>query len=133
MPSTSRCESSKGRTRDSPVALTGAVDLEVQGYVEGEIAVDGDVTVDAHGLVGANVRGRNLLVRGAVRGDLVGDESVLLEAGARVVGDVRAPRVAIAPWPLPFAATSRRATSTSPASAEQAAGRRASGQRNCRP
>jgi cytoskeletal protein CcmA (bactofilin family) len=89
-----------GRTTRIRGRVTGAVDLEVQGYVEGEIAVDGDVTVDAHGLVGASVRGRNLLVRGAVRGDLVGDESVLLEAGARVVGDVRAPRVAIAPGAL---------------------------------
>jgi hypothetical protein len=34
-------------------------------------------------------------VRGAVKGDLVGEEAVLLEEGARVVGDVRAPRVAI--------------------------------------
>jgi cytoskeletal protein CcmA (bactofilin family) len=89
-----------GRTTRIRGRVTGAVDLEVQGYVEGEIAVDGDVTVDAHGLVGASVRGRNLLVRGAVKGDLVGDESVLLEAGARVVGDVRAPRVAIAPGAL---------------------------------
>jgi cytoskeletal protein CcmA (bactofilin family) len=77
--------------------LTGAVDLEIQGFVEGDIAVGGDVTVDAQGMVGANVHGRRLRVRGAVRGDLVGDESVLLEQGARVLGDVRAPRVAIAP------------------------------------
>ncbi|HEX3770540.1 MAG TPA: polymer-forming cytoskeletal protein, partial [Polyangiaceae bacterium] len=80
--------------------LTGAVDLEVQGYVEGEIEVGGDVTIDAQGLVGASVHGRNLLVRGAVRGDLVGEESISLESGARVVGDVRAPRVAIAPGAL---------------------------------
>lgn len=80
--------------------LTGAVDLEIQGFVDGDIAVGGDVTVDTKGIVGANVRGRRLVVRGAVKGDLVGDESVLLEQGARVVGDVRAPRVAIAPGAL---------------------------------
>jgi cytoskeletal protein CcmA (bactofilin family) len=71
-------------------------DLEVQGFVDGEVSVDGDVTVDANGMVGAGVRGRRLVVRGAVKGDLVGEEAVLLEEGARVVGDVRAPRVAIA-------------------------------------
>jgi cytoskeletal protein CcmA (bactofilin family) len=80
--------------------VTGAVDLEVQGFVEGEIAVGGDVTVDTHGLVGASIRGRRLVVRGAVKGDLHGEEAVLLEEGARVVGDVRAPRVAIAPGAL---------------------------------
>jgi hypothetical protein len=36
------------------------------------------------------------VVRGAVRGDLVGEEGIVLEEGARVVGDVRAPRVHIA-------------------------------------
>ena len=80
--------------------VSGAVDLEIQGHVDGEVAVDGDVTVDVEGLVGANVTGRRVIVRGAVRGDLRGEDAVLLEEGARVVGDVRAPRVAIAPGAL---------------------------------
>jgi cytoskeletal protein CcmA (bactofilin family) len=85
-----------GKTTRIRGRVTGAVDLEVQGLVDGEIAVDGDVTIDVHGMVGAGVRGRRLVVRGAVKGDLLGDEAVVLEDGARVVGDVRAPRVAIA-------------------------------------
>src|SRR5579884_894862 len=85
-----------GRTTKVHGRVTGEVDLEIQGFVEGEVVVGGDVTVDAHGLVGAAVHGRRLVVRGAVRGDLVGEEAVVLEQGARVVGDVRAPRVAIA-------------------------------------
>jgi cytoskeletal protein CcmA (bactofilin family) len=89
-----------GRTTRVHGRVTGAVDLEVQGFVDGEIVVGGDVTVDTHGMAGAGVRGRRLVVRGAVRGDLVGEEAVLLEDGARVVGDVRAPRVAIAPGAL---------------------------------
>jgi cytoskeletal protein CcmA (bactofilin family) len=89
-----------GRTTRVRGRVTGATDLEVQGFVDGEISVSGDVTVDAHGLVGAGVRGRRLVVRGAVKGDLSADEAILLEDGARVVGDVRAPRVAIAPGAL---------------------------------
>jgi cytoskeletal protein CcmA (bactofilin family) len=80
--------------------VTGAASLEIRGLVEGEVAVGGDVTIDATGMVGAGVRGRKLVVRGAVKGDLIGEESVLLEDGSRVVGDVRAPRVAIAPGAL---------------------------------
>jgi cytoskeletal protein CcmA (bactofilin family) len=80
--------------------VTGAVSLEIQGHVDGEVNVDGDVTIDAQGLVGANVNARRLVVRGAVKGDLTGEEAVLLEEGARVVGDIRAPRVAIAPGAL---------------------------------
>jgi cytoskeletal protein CcmA (bactofilin family) len=80
--------------------VTGDADLEVQGWVDGEIAVGGDVTVETSGMVGAGIRGRRLVVRGAVKGDLVGDEAILLEEGARVVGDVRAPRVVIGPGAL---------------------------------
>ena len=68
--------------------------------MDGEIAVGGDVTIDAQGMVGASVRGRRVVVHGAVKGDLLGEEAVVLEDGARVVGDVRAPRVAIAPGAL---------------------------------
>jgi cytoskeletal protein CcmA (bactofilin family) len=80
--------------------LSGEGDLEVQGFVAGDIAVNGDVTVDAQGLVDANVHGRRLVIRGAIRGNLTGDESIVLEEGARVVGDLRAPRVAIGPGAL---------------------------------
>lgn len=89
-----------GRTTRIRGRVSGAVDLEVQGFVDGEIAVGGDVTIDTHGMVGAGVQGKRLVVRGAVKGDLLGSEAVLLEDGARVVGDVRAPRVVIAPGAL---------------------------------
>jgi len=80
--------------------VVGAASLEIQGHVDGDVSVEGDVTVDAEGLVGANVSGRRLVVRGAIKGDLSGSEAVVLEEGARVVGDVRAPRIAIAPGAL---------------------------------
>jgi len=76
--------------------ITGAANLEILGRVEGEVEVDGDVVLDARGLAAASLSGRRVTIRGAVRGDLVATESIVLEDGARVVGDVRAPRVAIA-------------------------------------
>ncbi|MEI7895110.1 MAG: polymer-forming cytoskeletal protein, partial [Myxococcales bacterium] len=77
--------------------ITGPVDLEIQGFVEGEVAVDGDVVVEARALVAASIQARSIVVRGAIRGDLTVEEAVILEDGARVVGDVRAQRVVIAP------------------------------------
>jgi cytoskeletal protein CcmA (bactofilin family) len=76
--------------------VTGDGDLDVQGFVDGEISVGGDVTIDTQGMVGGGVSARRLVVRGAIKGDLVGLEAVSIEDGARVVGNVRAPRVAIA-------------------------------------
>jgi cytoskeletal protein CcmA (bactofilin family) len=75
--------------------VSGAVDLEIHGRVEGDVAVEGDVTVEAQGLVSANIVGRHVIIRGAVKGDVSGEDSVRLEDGARVVGDVHAPRIAI--------------------------------------
>jgi cytoskeletal protein CcmA (bactofilin family) len=85
-----------GRTTRVRGRLSGDGDLQIEGLVIGEVVTSGNVTIEVHGIVGANVRGRRLVVRGAVQGDLLGEEAVVLEDGARVVGDVRAPRVAIA-------------------------------------
>jgi cytoskeletal protein CcmA (bactofilin family) len=76
--------------------VTGDADLTIEGHVEGEVSVSGEVTIDAGALIGANVSGRTITVRGAVRGDLTAEEAVRLEEGARVVGDLKAPRIAIA-------------------------------------
>jgi cytoskeletal protein CcmA (bactofilin family) len=76
--------------------VTGAQDVEVQGHIEGELVVTGDVSVDNTATIAADVRGRRITVRGAIKGDVSADEAIALEDGARVVGDLRAPRVAIA-------------------------------------
>lgn len=80
--------------------VNGSGDLEIAGRVEGDVTCTGEVTVESSGLVAANVSARRIVVRGAVRGDLVADEALVLEGGARVVGDLRAPRIAIAPGGL---------------------------------
>jgi len=77
--------------------ITGTGDLEISGRIEGEVTCSGEVVVESSGIVGASISARRILVRGAVKGDLVAEEAVILEAGARVVGDLRAPRIAIAP------------------------------------
>jgi cytoskeletal protein CcmA (bactofilin family) len=76
--------------------LAGSGDIEIAGRVEGDVACDGEVTVEASGLVAANISARRIVVRGAVKGDLVAEDALVIEAGAKVVGDLRAPRIAIA-------------------------------------
>ncbi|CAN5467378.1 hypothetical protein BH09MYX1_BH09MYX1_36020 [soil metagenome] len=80
--------------------ILGGSDLELNGHVEGEIEASGDVVVGATGTIAANLQSARIVVHGAVRGDLTATESIRLEDGARVVGDVRAPRIAIAPGAL---------------------------------
>ena len=47
-------------------------------------------------VVRGNVSGSHITCSGAVQGDLRGSEAVVLERGARVVGDLTAPRVGVA-------------------------------------
>ena len=75
--------------------LRGNGDVSFAGRIEGDITVQGELTIEASGLVGANVSATTVIARGAVRGDIVATESIVLEQGARVVGDVRAPRIVI--------------------------------------
>jgi cytoskeletal protein CcmA (bactofilin family) len=84
-----------GRGANVVGTVSGAVDLTVHGRIEGAVAVDGDVTIEADGLVAASVSGHHVVVRGAVKGDVTGEEAIRLEEGARVAGDLRAPRIAI--------------------------------------
>jgi cytoskeletal protein CcmA (bactofilin family) len=78
----------------------GSGDLTIMGRVEGEVTTTGDVVIDTSGLVAANVTASRIVVRGAVRGDLSAEDTLHVEAGAKVVGNLRAPRVAIAPGGL---------------------------------
>ena len=75
--------------------VRGEGDLELYGRVEGDIEVDGDVTLGEGSLVKGSVSGRRLVVQGAVAGDLTAAASIALEQGARVVGDLRAPSIGV--------------------------------------
>jgi hypothetical protein len=69
-----------------------------------------------------------------VKGDLNGEEAVLLEEGARVVGDVRAPRVAIAPGALVRGyVDTGNGTSSAPAAQARAARAQPAAQRHAPP
>ncbi|MCK6537015.1 MAG: polymer-forming cytoskeletal protein [Polyangiaceae bacterium] len=76
--------------------LRGSGSIEIRGRVEGDVQVDGDVAIGEDGAVNGNVSGAQILVAGQVGGDLTGTEAVMLERGARVIGDLVAPRIGIA-------------------------------------
>ena len=114
--------------------ITGDGSLEILGHVDGEVEVTGEVTVGDEGLVGSNVVARRIVVRGAVRGDLTASESIALDSNARVIGDLRAPRIAVTAGALirgnvqtseagaaPARTQARRATASEPRARENAA------------
>ncbi|WP_437590622.1 bactofilin family protein [Sorangium sp. So ce1000] len=88
-------QSSIGPTTAIRGNVQGDGDLEILGRVEGSVVMTGDVTIGEGALIQSDVRGRRVVVRGAVAGNISGDEAVILEPGARVVGDLGAPQIGI--------------------------------------
>ncbi|WP_437725237.1 bactofilin family protein [Sorangium sp. So ce861] len=88
-------QSSIGPTTAIRGNVQGDGDLEILGRVEGSVVMTGDVTIGEGALIQSDVRGRRVVVRGAVAGNISGEEAVILEPGARVVGDLGAPQIGI--------------------------------------
>jgi len=75
--------------------LTGEEDLVVEGRVEGSLALAGHLIVAESGVLEADLDVQSVEVHGEVRGDIVASESITIDKGANVSGNVRAPRVII--------------------------------------
>lgn len=76
--------------------VTGEEDLVVQGRVEGKIDLkQHNVTIGKEGRVKADIFGRLIQVEGEVRGNLFGDEQIVVAGSGQVVGNITAPRVSL--------------------------------------
>ncbi len=71
-------------------------ELVVSGVVRGKLSVEGSVTVEAGGVVEADVDAQSVAVGGNVTGNVTAAERVDLLTGGRLVGDVKAARLTIA-------------------------------------
>lgn len=76
--------------------VRGAEPLTIQGQVKGRIVLDGDVTLDPGSAVEADIEGKTVAVGGRLTGSVAARERVEVRADARMVGDIRSPRIAIA-------------------------------------
>ena len=76
--------------------VTGSEDLTIDGRVEGRIHLDGhDLTIGESSKVSAEVQAKNITIYGDVTGDMVADEKVTLADSGRLVGNIKAPRIAV--------------------------------------
>ena len=75
--------------------VTGRGDLEIIGRVQGDVVLEGTVTVAPDGVVLGSIRAQGVRVAGRVDGSVVAKESLSLQAGANVSGDLVAARLGI--------------------------------------
>jgi len=71
-------------------------DVAIEGRVEGDVRAGGTVTIAAGATCKASVLCRGALIYGELIGNAVCTETIEVGRGARVVGDLRAPNVAVA-------------------------------------
>jgi cytoskeletal protein CcmA (bactofilin family) len=77
--------------------LAGTQDVRLEGTAEGEVNLpDNAFTVGPAGRVDARVSAKRVVVKGAVAGDIVATDSVLVAASGEVRGTVSAPRIVLA-------------------------------------
>ncbi len=77
--------------------LTGQEDLIIDGKVDGKIVLEGhNLTVGPNGRIHAEVRAKSVQVSGEVSGNIVADDKVEISPSGSVIGDITAPRVALA-------------------------------------
>ena len=84
-----------GRTTRVRGRVSGDGSLLIEGNVEGDIAVQGDLTLAEGGRATSSIEADAVTLRGELEGDVRARGLVLIEAGARVRGDVTGESVAL--------------------------------------
>lgn len=89
----------------APARIEAGCEIEGNFSLEGSLIVEGDfrgairsgatVTVGQYGSVQADIEGREVIVTGAVVGDITARREIVLQATARVHGNLTAPSVVI--------------------------------------
>lgn len=77
--------------------LSGQEDIRVHGTVEGAVRLSATLFVEPEGVILAEVHAHDVVVSGTVVGNLHADNAIVLTASARVVGDLRSPRISVEP------------------------------------
>jgi cytoskeletal protein CcmA (bactofilin family) len=68
----------------------------IHGKLRGRLTTTDAVTVGSGAIVGADITGTSLSVAGQVTGDVTASERVDIQAGGKLVGDIKAARFTIA-------------------------------------
>jgi cytoskeletal protein CcmA (bactofilin family) len=85
-----------GATIDIKAELIGDEDLVIEGKFQGRIDIkNNDLSVESSANVDAEIRARNVSIRGHVKGNIHASGKVYIEKEGQMVGDIAAARISI--------------------------------------
>ena len=84
-----------GRTVKVRGRVTGDGDLRVEGTIEGDVRVSGELTIGTSGVVTWQTNAQAVVVEGNLQGDVQAVGEIAIRAGARVEGNLSGATVAL--------------------------------------
>jgi cytoskeletal protein CcmA (bactofilin family) len=76
--------------------LSGEEDLVIQGHVEGTINLkQNNLIIGQEGKVNANIHAHTITIEGSLKGDVFGEEKIIVKKTGNVHGNISAPRVSL--------------------------------------
>lgn len=77
-------------------SIQGDEDITVYGRIEGNVRIGKTLVVEESGIIKAEqIDVANIVINGALAGNIEASESILINAGGRVIGDLKAPRIVL--------------------------------------
>ena len=84
-----------GETMRIQGTMTSREEVHLNGHWDGQMEVDGRLTIGAGGKANANIKAGEVIVAGSAKGNVETIGRLVLRAGARLEGDVKAAGIAI--------------------------------------
>lgn len=75
--------------------VTSSEEVHLNGALEGQVEVNGCLTIGASGKATANIKAREVIVAGSVKGNVETIDRLVLRAGSNFEGDVKTARIVI--------------------------------------
>ena len=86
---------------ENDITFSGSIKIKkpfmIRGKVNGKIISESDLVIDNGAVVNADMTAERILVRGAVKGDLVGSKLIFVTASGSVDGDITTAKVVLEP------------------------------------
>jgi cytoskeletal protein CcmA (bactofilin family) len=75
--------------------ILGSENLHVEGYLKGSVTLSGDIFIGNSGVVEADVEAKNIIVQGAVTGNVKAHHQLEIHPTGKLVGDCTAASIDI--------------------------------------